>query len=184
MNNYHTLLNKVDHFVAEIRARHPESFVCAPGCAECCVAGITVWRIEFESVRLASRDARLTKAPPSRCPLLDSDGRCTIYDARPIVCRLWGAPLLFPSDIDRNDNTSLHHANETRLDSDDATLTCCRLNFTEPPTLAQLLPSDLINVETVLTTLAAINHVYCRKKGFDPNERLALNALDAAPFPS
>lgn len=29
-----------------------------------------------------------------RCPLLDNDNRCVLYDARPITCRLYGTPLL------------------------------------------------------------------------------------------
>jgi len=24
------------------------------------------------------------------CPLLDQHGRCTVYDIRPLICRLWG----------------------------------------------------------------------------------------------
>lgn len=25
------------------------------------------------------------------CPALDPDGRCGVYDARPLICRLWGS---------------------------------------------------------------------------------------------
>jgi len=36
---------------------------------------------------------------------------------------------------------------------------------------------DMINVDLVLTTLAAINHVYCKKTGQSPEERLSIAEL-------
>lgn len=30
------------------------------------------------------------------CPALSSDGRCTVYQARPTICRLWGASDVMP----------------------------------------------------------------------------------------
>jgi len=33
------------------------------------------------------------------------------------------------------------------------------------------IPKDMINTEIILTTLAAINHVYCKKLELDPEER-------------
>ena len=36
-------------------------------------------------------------APGSiRCPLLTADGRCSVYDIRPLVCRVWGAVVERP----------------------------------------------------------------------------------------
>lgn len=39
--------------------------------------------------------ARVGTIPPIgadlKCPLLQSDGKCSVYDIRPLVCRLWGA---------------------------------------------------------------------------------------------
>jgi hypothetical protein len=54
------------------------------------------------------------------------------------------------------------------------TLTCCDLNFGEDLKLQDLHIGDAINVETVIKTLAAINHVYCKENGFDPEERTPL----------
>lgn len=30
------------------------------------------------------------------CPLLGSEGECTVYPARPIICRVHGVPLAYP----------------------------------------------------------------------------------------
>lgn len=31
------------------------------------------------------------RGPRKTCPLLTDDGRCSAYDIRPLICRLWGA---------------------------------------------------------------------------------------------
>ncbi len=34
-----------------------------------------------------------------KCPLLDQDGRCILYEHRPIICRLYGIPLSFDGKV-------------------------------------------------------------------------------------
>lgn len=159
MNNYLNLLDKIDRFAASVRGRHEAEFACRPGCSECCVSGITVWRVEFDRVesyikeRLPSAAAPLTEGrePPGPCPLLDKACRCTIYEARPVVCRLWGLPQLSAG-----------------------ALTCCDKNFRNDTRAEDLSAADVVDMDTVLKTLAAINHVYCKERGLDPTERLIL----------
>lgn len=43
-----------------------------------------------EKARIEARTGQPFKTA-MRCPLLDFMGRCSVYDIRPIVCRLWGA---------------------------------------------------------------------------------------------
>lgn len=85
------------------------------------------------------------------CAFLDENGRCAVYDTRPVVCRLWGLPVV------RDEN-----------------ITCCEKNFTDGISLSDLSSGDAINQETVLAILAAINHVYCKNLGLDPDERIEL----------
>ncbi|MFH0799405.1 MAG: YkgJ family cysteine cluster protein [Pseudomonadota bacterium] len=184
MNNYLRLVEKIDRFVGALSRRHPSSFACKPGCTDCCVAGITVWRVEFDNLRThlkaAGGDAiesltRRSKSSSGRCPLLDDSGRCAVYAERPVVCRLWGAPLAFSAGPEA---FSVHAPGAERLlrmaRNDEGSITCCDNNFRSDIALDELVFSDIINVETVLNTLAAVNHVYCKEKGLDPEERLAL----------
>lgn len=144
LGNYRALLAKVDAKFSEIASRHPRSFRCGAGCHSCCKPGLTVSPIEAEALRLflsdrpelVERIRALEALDPhagTRCKLLDENGLCTIYEARPLVCRSHGAPLLV----------------ETRRD-------VCPLNFTDEP-LAAIPGTDLINLETLNTILALIN---------------------------
>lgn len=76
--------------LAEIYAQIPS----IPGCTGYC------WRscgpidqlglmTPYEHTRL--RDApRIENAEPSDCTLLTPDRRCSVYERRPFICRLWG----------------------------------------------------------------------------------------------
>ena len=43
-------------------------------------------------------DALIERFAATPCPLLDDDGRCRIYDDRPLVCRLIGLGMITPTD--------------------------------------------------------------------------------------
>lgn len=169
-DNYKNLLKRIDDFVAGVMAKHPGAFKCGPGCAKCCVSGITVWRVEADHIAASQASQAGQASQADRCCFLDDKNHCTIYEARPVVCRLWGAPLMIPAG--RESEWGIRdHASDTRKGG---TLTCCDLNFQGDLKLQDLQIGDAINVETVIKLLAAINHVYCREKGFDPEERTSL----------
>lgn len=72
---------------------------CRPGCSYCCHGEIAISSLEAMLISQAS--GRLAKTPsPSTgyrtkpsvesnrpCPLLGADGLCSVYEARPMVCR-------------------------------------------------------------------------------------------------
>ena len=91
-----------------------------------------------------------------------------------MVCRLWGAPLMIPAGCEGEWGIRDHRLHKTDI----GTLTCCDLNFEKGPQLDELPPSDAINVETVIKLLAAINHVYCRGAGLDPEQRTPLEKIE------
>lgn len=77
---------------------------CA-GCTQCCAESVNAFFIEFLSIwerlqqdedlkaRLMPRIIRyymLEMVERNYCPFLDDDGRCAVYDQRPLVCRQFG----------------------------------------------------------------------------------------------
>ena|SRR2546421_5752017 len=61
---------------------------CQRTCQDAC--GPILFQGE-EGNRIAARVGGRPRAiDAARCPLLTRDGRCTVYDIRPMICRLWG----------------------------------------------------------------------------------------------
>lgn len=66
-------------------ARLP-SFTCKDGCTKCCGP---VPFTESEWARLTPEE-QARPVPPWRCQFVSETG-CTIYDRRPLICRMFGA---------------------------------------------------------------------------------------------
>ena len=163
---YVELLRKIDAKVSEIRSRHPSAFSCARRCHGCCAPGLTVSALEAESIReYLSRDGIASNAAQTlaetrpharaRCGFLTAEGDCSIYEARPIVCRSHGAPIVTP-DGERD---------------------VCPLNF-DGIRLDELPAVDLLNAETVNVLLALLNRRYDATRAL---ERVALDPTSFVP---
>lgn len=128
------------HFDAAL-ARTPEAFACRAGCESCCHQRFGVFEVEAAPVREAL--ARLARTDPAlrarvraqaddpahqhHCALL-VEGRCAIYDERPLICRSHGLPVLADGRVDH-----------------------CPLNFTETsPPAASTLRLDAVNQPLVV----------------------------------
>ncbi len=110
--------------------------------------GLTVFKVEKEYIR-QHIDAHPTKfkelaeldaADPwkgERCRFLDPEGNCSVYEARPLICRSHGAPLTFTAMEQKQTDV-------------------CPLNF-EKLDLDKLADGDLINLDTMNTLLVLIN---------------------------
>ena len=70
--------------IREIYVRIPK-VNCQGKCQESC-GPIAMTRLERKQLP----DAIDQISPDLRCPLLTQDGKCSVYDNRPLVCRLWG----------------------------------------------------------------------------------------------
>lgn len=154
---------KVEAHVEGVTARHGARMSCARGCHACCQPGLTVGPAEAALIRTALEDpqrrqrvlevARQNPWNGTRCALLDADGACTIYDARPLVCRSHGVP-------------------QQVQDGDARRLDVCELNFTDVA-LETLEARDVLDLDTLHTVLAVVH------ARFDPDgheERVALTA--------
>ena len=146
--NYYDLVKKVDDKYDEILRSKPESFACRKGCHSCCQPKLKVSVIEKENIKKyleenpnkVSELRNLKKKNPhggTRCEMLDAKGGCVIYEARPIICRSHGAPILVPEK------------EAPRMD-------VCPLNFKDQP-LDELDENLKINVSILNTILALVN---------------------------
>lgn len=85
-------LNRLYALMDDLSA-HVEKFTpCAKGCNHCCTYPVTVSEIEIQNIENSTgikRKPIILKQERSKftpCPFL-KDGACSIYDARPFVCR-------------------------------------------------------------------------------------------------
>ena len=161
LNSYLQLRSRVDRHVQSVVARYDEQIACKLGCDRCCVGGLTLVLVEavalgralgIEDERVFLQAGQPTLNETGKCALLDADGRCTAYRARPLICRTQGIPIAYP---------------------DAAELSCCELNFdTAAP--HRSLALDAQNLETALF---AANLSYCRERDLDPLSRVAIDRL-------
>lgn len=64
---------------------------CKRECASSCHTGpIRIGRLEWERIVERLGFAPVGNPDTMDCPLLE-DGACTVYDIRPLICRLWGS---------------------------------------------------------------------------------------------
>jgi hypothetical protein len=105
LRDYQKLISEVDQLCYEIRQRYAKYISCKKACpGNCCQRHITVFPIEAVSFaralqilpqkqvdQIRRKACKATSFGP--CPLLE-DGACLIYDARAIICRTHGYPIL------------------------------------------------------------------------------------------
>jgi len=91
--------------IRDLRRQIP-SFACVPGCHDCCGPVTTS---SEEMARLprktaAQQDAALNEL---NCVHLGPDG-CTVYEERPLICRLFGTTATLPCPNGRRPETLIH----------------------------------------------------------------------------
>ncbi len=172
LGRYGALAAKVDAFFDRVLDAHRGEMQCGSGCSDCCSVRLTVTVVEAATIAAALAElpeetrraiaARAAASDPGRCAALDGDDRCSIYAARPLVCRSHGAPIR-RRDPDRS------------LPVVDA----CPRNFTNG--FAHLPEGDCVNQETVSTVLGALDAALADAIGAERGIRLDLGDLLADP---
>ncbi len=117
-----TLRTRVDAHFDQAFERSAGGMTCAPGCEQCCHVDLSVFEIEAAPIRDALRAlppslrqrVREASGQTERCAML-VDGRCAVYEQRPLICRSHGAPVLL----------------------EDGKVDHCPLNFTKSPPPAE-----------------------------------------------
>ena len=160
------LAGAVDEDFASIHARRGAFMECRVGCSDCCRARLSITRVEeaFFLLGLAGRPEAERKELARRardktremCPALDQEGRCQLYDSRPLICRSCGVPL--------------RHRYEVIL-VNPPVIDVCDLNFVDV-TLESLSPEDVLEQTGLAAKLAAIDADFCAHHGFPMGERI------------
>jgi Fe-S-cluster containining protein len=154
---------RVDRRFAETRSKYPECFQCRAGCTSCCEVQLTLFPVEAERVARAveglpaeTREKVREQAGDEErtfCPLL-VEGRCAVYESRPLICRSHGLPVSY--------------AEEGRREVD-----VCPLNFA-----MREIPEDAaLEIDPLNELLAAINFFACRGRDIDPGQRVAIRDI-------
>lgn len=170
---YQALINKVDAFGARVEAGQGDWLECRSGCDGCCRLRRSAWAVEIDHLRacvarmppgrraeLADRRADPAVVAGERCVMLDADGRCAVYDARPLICRTHGPAVRAPGGA----------------------LTWCGLNFDglDPDAVAAAIPGDaVLDLELLNRMLALINDRFlagCAERGEIRADRAELGA--------
>jgi Fe-S-cluster containining protein len=121
-NTLLNIYKEIDHIVSDMMVSYPGMVKCKIGCADCCHAVFDISLIEgqlvleaFRSLHRKDRREITRRAEKAlrhwkrilanremeavigkeriRCPFLDKNDICAIYDARPVNCRTYGIPL-------------------------------------------------------------------------------------------
>jgi hypothetical protein len=185
------LLNtNVDGFFARFQAAHGDAMRCREGCSHCCFTSLTVflsealvisnWFMEQSAENQRSLMKAWRETPPfsgadasgierPACTFLRADGRCSIYPARPVVCRTQGVPLLIVSP----------GSTETKKE---ITVSHCPLNFSEknslPPMAEWLDLGRLTTLQSLATQQAAKEaREVVQNLTVDTNSRVKLSDL-------
>lgn len=162
-NSYRQLIEQVDALTARLSSQYARHLVCRSGCSGCCHHHLSVFAVEAAAVREAvdalpeSHRQRLeqqagevldreARDEPTVCPMLVED-LCSIYAARPLICRTQGLPLLLEAE------------------DGEAEVDFCPLNFTAPDAVADLDEAHLVPLDELNLQLALVNLQHCREQG-------------------
>lgn len=160
---YEQLIRQIDVLTNALSAHYAKHLVCRAGCSGCCQHHLSVFPVEAARIKAAiialpselrariEQQARIVnereaQGRPVACPLLVNE-RCSIYEARPLICRTQGLPLLLEAED-----------GEQEVDF-------CPLNFTAPDAIEDLDEQQLLPLDELNFKLALVNMDYCRTQG-------------------
>jgi len=175
LRDYQKLIADVDRRCRRIVSRHRDHIACTKGCAgNCCRILISVYPVEAVSMVLELQklapDLRRRIQHKARhtdsfgpCPLIE-DGACLMYDARAVICRTHGLPILTEYRGHR-------------------TIGFCEKNFQHLPPIPE---DDAINLAHLNSSLAAVNQGFVSHFAdrWPPDSRFSLSEALLMKLPS
>lgn len=164
------LARRVDELFARVRARHGWAMQCRSGCTSCCRTRLSTTAVEaawlrewLETLEAGARRAlaaQASRGPTDRCAALDDEGRCSIYERRPLVCRSHGLPIR---------RRGARHL---------PVLESCSLNFTAETTpLSEVEGVNVLDQDDLWRALAELEGTHSRAAGLEAGTRFDLAEL-------
>jgi len=104
MQLYKSLIEKLDTHEAKLLQKYGEYVRCTKGCSECCILE-SVFPVDayviYKAITSGEIDSNSLSfdETPGRCVFLKND-LCSIYSARPVICRTHGYPVLVDGKAD------------------------------------------------------------------------------------
>lgn len=161
---------KIDAAARVVFERRKRDVACERGCARCCVEGLSVLSVEAFALQEHLDEHGLSGAPsppPGGCAFLDGEGACTVYEARPLVCRTHGLPVRMPGGA--GDEGARRRTLPVLDDTE-----VCELNFRERAPA----PDDVLDGERISALLLVVEQRFRAAAGLEgAYERIPLEAL-------
>lgn len=101
---YNSMIEKLDHHESKLIARYGEHIHCAKGCSSCCILE-SVFPVDAFMIYSAFLAGMMNAGSLSfdetagRCVFLNGTV-CSVYSARPVICRTHGYPVLIDGKVD------------------------------------------------------------------------------------
>ena len=168
LEQYRALRRETDSRAGELESLHCEHLTCKPGCHQCCV-NLSVFPVEFhailEELRQLASAAELQLDPHATCAFLEQ-GRCRIYECRPLICRTHGLPVAF-----------------LNMDGEEPEMSVsfCPLNFVDAEEdELSFGPGNVLDIDDLNMKLYRANLQFLQEHpemGFGPSDRIDLRDL-------
>lgn len=152
IDEYVSLVSDLDRLVLALSQDLRHFITCGPGCFSCC-RRFAVLPLEAALINGAPITASTRIQDDDSCPFL-SEGFCSIYAQRPLICRTQGLPIGY-----------VHETHE-RIE-----VSACPLNFSDDHPFDY---EDLLLLDPFNHRLAALNLSYCQMAGISADRRLPL----------
>jgi len=163
INKYIELRTDISELSDKLSALHKKEMACKKGCSSCCM-NFQVLPVEYFSIL-----NQLKENPPQQLKELDVEAEdcsfltedvCQMYEARPIICRTHGLPLLFMNE-----------------EGDAWELSACPMNFTdfEDFHAENTFPQDTYNSKLFLINKEFIQNY--KEEQFGEFDLISLNRL-------
>ena len=159
---YRQLLDQVDKWTAEMMQRYKAQLKCRKGCDLCCQRKFSVSAVEAYNLAkrfrtLPAAVQRAVRKKKQSCTFLVG-GACSVYAARPVICRTYGLPSL--------------HRNE----KEEGEISWCELNFTNIPDDFALQADGIIDIDTVNVKIEGVNGLFLKESGLS-EQRIAMDEI-------